>query len=52
MVIDESSITGESDAIAKNPHSHKEKPAPFLVSGSKVIEGSGDMIICAVGMSS
>ncbi|EGR29017.1 hypothetical protein IMG5_164760 [Ichthyophthirius multifiliis] len=52
LICDESSITGESDPIKKQPYNHPEKPAPFLVSGSKVIEGSGEMLISAVGVNS
>ena len=52
MLIDESSITGESDLIHKAPIKDKtsnEKATPFLISGSKVMEGTGEMIVCAIG---
>jgi magnesium-transporting ATPase (P-type) len=52
LVVDESSITGESDPIRKFPlDAHgEEKINPFLVSGSKVMEGTGLMLVCAVGI--
>ncbi|EGC37707.1 P-type ATPase [Dictyostelium purpureum] len=47
---DESSITGESDPIKKG---HPEdKVDPFLISGSLVIEGMGNMLVTAVGVHS
>lgn len=63
---DESSLTGESDTIKKasiaqaleklenNPNiSPKEKGLDcFIISGSKVLEGTGDFIVTAVGVSS
>ena len=52
LLVDESSITGESDLIKKNPFDchGDEKVAPFLVSGSKVMEGTGFMLVCTVGV--
>jgi Ca2+-transporting ATPase len=44
LVIDESSMTGESDPMAKDP----EKP--FLLSGCKVLDGFGTMMVTTVGM--
>lgn len=41
---DESPITGESDTVSKNSEEH-----PFLISGSIITEGSGTMLVCAVG---
>lgn len=55
LVADESSITGETDPIKKSiitKLAAKTPAKPFLISGSKVIEGSGEMIILAVGSSS
>ncbi|KAL4507213.1 hypothetical protein ABPG72_002006 [Tetrahymena utriculariae] len=53
LVCDESSITGESDPIKKySIGEHGKKPQPFLISGSKVIEGSGLMVVLAVGQMS
>lgn len=44
MVIDESSMTGESEPALKDA-SH-----PFLISGCKVLDGSGTQMVTAVGM--
>lgn len=41
---DESGMTGESDAIKK---SHEKDP--FLLSGTKVLDGVGSMVVIAVG---
>lgn len=41
---DESDVTGESDAVSKD-----ENTEPFLVSGTKVIDGTGSMLVVAVG---
>ncbi|KAL4483880.1 hypothetical protein ABPG72_013886 [Tetrahymena utriculariae] len=50
LVCDESSITGESDPIKKQSILQQDcNPAPFLISGSQVTEGSGAMIVLAVG---
>ena len=60
---DESSATGESDAIRKIPYDeliklcnttspHEKGPAHtdcFIISGSKVLEGVGQYIVVAVG---
>jgi len=52
LSIDESSITGESDMIRKHPIEAKDeqKINPFMISGSKVMEGTGLMLVCAVGV--
>jgi P-type E1-E2 ATPase len=47
LAIDESNMTGEPDAIKKNP-----KTKPFLLSGTQVGEGNGRMLVTAVGMNS
>ncbi|ORX92128.1 PMCA-type calcium-translocating P-type ATPase [Basidiobolus meristosporus CBS 931.73] len=47
LVCDESSATGESDPLKKN--SEKD---PFVLSGSKVLEGVGRVIVVAVGPNS
>lgn len=39
-------MTGESDAITKN------EDRPFLLSGSNIIQGTGTMMILAVGKNS
>ncbi|KAJ3691735.1 hypothetical protein LUZ61_020899 [Rhynchospora tenuis] len=44
LVIDESSLTGESEPV---PISEKN---PFLLGGTKVQDGSGKMLVTAVGM--
>jgi P-type Ca2+ transporter type 2B len=50
LSVDESSMTGESDLIHKLlPTPENPKTNPFLISGSKVIEGTGEMIVIAVG---
>ena len=49
--MDESSVTGESDLIQKDvPKTYSEKKTPILISGSKVMDGSGLMIVAAVGI--
>jgi Ca2+ transporting ATPase len=50
MVLDEASVTGESDRIKKSAASQSpEADAPFLLSGSQVEEGTGTMLVLAVG---
>ncbi|EGZ24287.1 hypothetical protein PHYSODRAFT_260276 [Phytophthora sojae] len=44
--MDESAMTGESDLLPKN-HDH-----PFLLSGTKVMEGLGKMLVICVGENS
>lgn len=46
LKIDESSLTGESDSVKKGNGN------PFILSGTKVMEGSGKMIVTAVGIHS
>lgn len=46
LAIDESSMTGEPDAVKKTPK------APFLLSGCQVTTGTGSMLVTAVGMNS
>ncbi|PWA88332.1 Calcium-transporting P-type ATPase, subfamily IIB [Artemisia annua] len=45
LLIDESSVTGESDHIDINAIKN-----PFLFSGSKVADGHGQMLVLSVGM--
>ena len=45
VVIDESAMTGESDPVRKDPESK-----PFMLSGCKVSEGCGEMLVTATGM--
>ncbi|KAL3982978.1 calcium-translocating P-type ATPase PMCA-type [Acanthocheilonema viteae] len=47
LKIDESSLTGESDQIRKSPELD-----PMLLSGTHVMEGSGKMVVTAVGVNS
>ncbi|XP_021750992.1 putative calcium-transporting ATPase 11, plasma membrane-type [Chenopodium quinoa] len=44
LSIDESSLSGESDPV------HVTKEKPFLLSGTKVQDGSAKMLVTAVGM--
>ncbi|EDS45747.1 plasma membrane calcium-transporting ATPase 2 [Culex quinquefasciatus] len=47
LKIDESSLTGESDHVKKS-----ESTDPMVLSGTHVMEGSGKMIVTAVGVNS
>uniref|UniRef100_A0A914MHA5 Calcium-transporting ATPase n=1 Tax=Meloidogyne incognita TaxID=6306 RepID=A0A914MHA5_MELIC len=47
LKVDESSLTGESDHIRKSP-----EVDPVLLSGTHAMEGSGRMVVCAVGVNS
>lgn len=47
---DESSVTGESDAVRKG--TVEEHLDPFFISGSVVLEGHGAMLVTAVGVNS
>ncbi|NWW73616.1 AT2B1 ATPase, partial [Climacteris rufus] len=47
LKIDESALTGESDHVRKS----LEKD-PLLLSGTHVMEGSGRMVVTAVGVNS
>ncbi|KAI6689764.1 hypothetical protein NL676_026592 [Syzygium grande] len=44
LAIDESSMTGESKIV------HKDKKSPFLMSGCKVADGVGTMLVTGVGI--
>jgi len=54
VTMDESAITGESDLQVKIsvPGKMSKKLNPFIVSGTQVVDGSGKMLICAVGPNS
>uniref|UniRef100_A0A914X9F5 Cation-transporting P-type ATPase N-terminal domain-containing protein n=1 Tax=Plectus sambesii TaxID=2011161 RepID=A0A914X9F5_9BILA len=59
LKIDESPLTGESDQIKESPESGpmlqiKKSPDsdPMLLSGTRVAEGSGKMLVTAVGVNS
>ncbi|KAL4452347.1 hypothetical protein ABPG75_008009 [Micractinium tetrahymenae] len=45
LVVDEASLTGESDPVKKGP----EPREPWVRSGTQVTEGSGRMLVLAVG---
>lgn len=47
LKVDESSLTGESDHVKKG-----ETHDPLLLSGTHVMEGSGRMVVTAVGVNS
>eukprot|EP00727_Mastigamoeba_balamuthi_P001904 m51a1_g11710 hypothetical protein (1022) ;mRNA; f:62535-66059 len=47
LSIDESTLTGEPDSIKK-----EEQKDPFLMSGCKVMAGTGECVVCAVGVRS
>lgn len=52
VTADESSITGETQLVRKGvPTTYEsgERKSPFLISGSKVMEGTGEMLVLAVG---
>ncbi|OCL09810.1 calcium-translocating P-type ATPase [Glonium stellatum] len=59
---DESSVTGESDLMRKQPayevfqaiEGHKNLPTmdPFIISGAKVVDGVGTFLVTATGTSS
>ncbi|XP_062118187.1 calcium-transporting ATPase 8, plasma membrane-type-like [Humulus lupulus] len=44
LAIDESSMTGERKIV------HKDSKEPFLMSGCKVVDGSGTMLVTSVGI--
>mmetsp|Transcript_14009 Transcript_14009/g.14029 ORF Transcript_14009/g.14029 Transcript_14009/m.14029 type:complete len:902 (+) Transcript_14009:226-2931(+) len=46
VTVDESALTGESKTIEKGTDD------PFIISGSSVVEGTGEMIVCCVGKNS
>lgn len=45
LQVDESSMTGESDHVELNTTEN-----PFLLSGTKVVDGYGQMLVTSVGM--
>ena len=49
MSTDESSVTGETDQVHKEDFRVGVNNNPFLVSGSKVMEGTAFMIVLAIG---
>lgn len=52
IYVDESIITGEKKLKVKTRISDNLKESkinPFLMSGSEVLQGSGEMIVCCIG---
>jgi Ca2+ transporting ATPase len=53
VTIDEGSMTGESEKVKKTPGINDDSKgkcySPFILSGTKVMEGAGEMIVCSVG---
>lgn len=50
LSVDESAITGESKLLRREVHRAGDlNTIPFLVSGGKVCEGNGIILVCAVG---
>ncbi|KAF9775444.1 hypothetical protein IL306_006452 [Fusarium sp. DS 682] len=57
---DESTVTGESDALKKTPGAQcfdndparTKEPDPFIISGSRVLEGIGTYLCTSVGVNS
>lgn len=47
LKVDESSLTGESDHVKKGPDRD-----PMVLSGTHVMEGSGKVLVAAVGINS
>ena len=53
FLVDESQMTGESHLIKKTPDDHPAEDAtPFLISGSKIQDGSGFAMVLSVGLHS
>ncbi|CAK9156471.1 unnamed protein product [Ilex paraguariensis] len=54
LAIDESSMTGESKIVSWldffSDFVHKDKKTPFLMSGCKVADGAGTMLVTGVGI--
>jgi P-type E1-E2 ATPase len=48
MLSDESAMTGEPDSVKKTVHS-EDGGHPYLLSGAKITEGRGRMLVLAVG---
>ena len=56
IVVDESNITGEPKEIHKFPPTEYEievnHNTPYLISGAKIMDGEGCMLVCTVGNNS
>ena len=59
ITMDESSVTGETDLIIKTDFmklnddftcERARKETPYIISGAKVMEGTGNLLVCAVGI--
>ena len=49
VVEDESALTGEIDGVLKGNYTGPAGPDPFMLAGCNVTEGSGHMLVTAVG---
>lgn len=49
LTLNESAMTGENKDIIKTPFEIKTNSSPFLISGTKVVEGTGLMMVLCVG---
>jgi Ca2+ transporting ATPase len=52
---DESQVTGETNLVRKavpTTYDSEERVSPFLLSGSRIMEGTGEMLVLAVGVNS
>lgn len=49
---DESGATGEADTIKKGDPTTNSKLDPFFLSGTKILDGTGSMLVTAVGKNS
>jgi P-type Ca2+ transporter type 2B len=50
LSVDESAITGESKLLKREvPRAGDTNSIPFVVSGARVCEGNGSVLVCAVG---
>lgn len=52
ITADESSITGETDLLKKHSLDTEGKCNPFLISGSRIMEGTGRIMVAGVGRNS
>ena len=48
--LDESAMTGETHTIKKDSFESNKNSNCFLVSGTKVVEGTGKMLVLTVGV--
>jgi len=52
IICDESALTGESEPMNKIIENENNAGHPFLLSGSKVLDGDGLAVVCCVGENS